>query len=67
MVNIEQNGFVLKITEYGECVRQYHDSNYDRFMKISSQMITDHLQNNCLQKNQSKDEVKNTNFHIYTY
>ena len=67
MENIEQSGFVLKISEYGKLVRQYHDNNYDRFMKVSSEMINDHLQKHCLQKDNSKEEVKNTDFHIYTY
>ena len=61
---IEQSGFALKINEYGETKRQYHDTNRDRFMREAKKLIIDHLDNHC---GQNKDEVKNTQFHIYTY
>ena len=67
MEKIEKSGFILDISEYGKVVRQYHDINHERFMKVSSEMIAEHLKDSCLQKTGTNIEVKNTNFHIYTY
>ena len=64
MDRIEPTSFMLKITEYGKTVRQYNDIDYERFMKVSKQMIDDHMSRNM---KQGADEVKNAQFHIYTY
>ena len=66
MKAVEANGFILTISEYGEIVRQYHDTNYDRFMKVSFDIIKQHHQENSVQKSNPK-EVKNIDFHMYTY
>ena len=64
MDRIEPTSFMLKITEYGKTVRQYNDIDYERFMKVSKSMVDDHMSRNMRQGN---EEVKNTQFHIYTY
>ncbi len=64
MNEIVPRSFVLEIKEYGKIVRTYNDIDYDRFKKVSNGLINDHLTNNI---KQGEKEVKNTQFHIYTY
>ena len=58
---IETRGFILEISEFGDVVRQYHDTNQERFNEVSKKMISDHL--NTYKMN----GAINTNFHIYEY
>lgn len=55
---------VLEIQEYGKVVRVYNDLDYDRFMKVSQELIANHL--NTFSK-QKADEIKNITIRLYTY
>ena len=61
---IEKNGCVLVINEYGKTVRQYHDIDYDRFMKEAQQIIARHLES---RGRQATNEVRNITINLYTY
>ena len=61
---INQFGMCLKIFEYGKLVRQYSDSNYERFVSESKRIIDNHL--SYIRQN-NKDEVKNITINICTY
>lgn len=56
----------LVISEYGEEKRSYSDSDYNRFIKVSEQIIIDHLK--TIMQRVYPEEVKNTqiNIHLYT-
>lgn len=64
----EERGFVLKISEYGKVVRQYHDTDYIRFMDNVKVIVASHLNHNIKQVGitQSKPEVKNVQISFYT-
>jgi thiaminase len=64
MTAIETSGLILQISEYGILVRQYHDTDYTRFMEESKRIIDQHLSKYAKQK---VEEVKNIKIHIYTY
>lgn len=64
MENIEPKSFMLEISQYGKAVRKYNDTDYDRFTKVTKQLINDHIDNHS---KQGANEVKNTTFHFYTY
>lgn len=60
--------FVLEISEYGKVVRKMEDSNHKRFMEETERIMLNHLRNHCRQAGDNReDEVKNINFHIYTF
>jgi hypothetical protein len=64
MDSIEPKSFMLHISEYGETVRQYNDKEHERFLKVSKEIIAEHLLRSMAQNG---NEVKNVKFHIYTY
>lgn len=55
---------VLEIQEYGEVIRSYRDLDYDRFMKVSQELIANHLNNFSKQR---AEEIKNITIRLYTY
>ena len=67
METIEQRGFILQITEYGKVVRQYHDNDYERFSKVTKEIINEHLDRYSKQSGiNSVSEYKNIQINIYT-
>lgn len=54
--------FVLEITEYGKESIEYKDSNVDRFVKSSSEIIKKELERVV----ENSDQVKNMRINIYT-
>jgi hypothetical protein len=61
---IEDKGLVMKISEYGKVKRQYHDTDYNRFINQTQDIIREHLDRSG---KQATNEVKNITIHIYTY
>lgn len=65
--NIQDSGCVLKISEYGNLKRQYHDTNVDRFLTETRRLIEEHLKGTSAVQNSQRNEVKNIIIQIYTY
>lgn len=61
-----KNNLNLSISEYGEEKRAYSDSDYERFIKASQEIIIDHLK--TIKQTNYPEEVKNVqiNIHLYT-
>ena len=57
---IEERGYIITISEYGKIVRQYHDTNIDRFMRVATEMVSEHMS-----RSYKEDALQNTNIHYY--
>lgn len=61
--NQEAKGMAIQIIEFNTVVRQYHDIDKERFLKIAREMIDNHLSRHS---SQAQNEVKNITINIYT-
>ena len=59
---IEPNSFVLEISEYGNQVIVYNDTDKTRFIKTCKKTIDEFIENNV----NKIDRVSNASFRIYT-
>lgn len=64
METVNRGTLMFQIIEYGDVVVQYNDANYERFIRVTTEMVKEYMLKSI---KQDKGEVKNCEFKFYTY